>query len=108
VKQAGDKRLVKYQIYIPPATVELADQGDGKFQLEVIAVVSTPKDPRVDQVGDVLGANLPPEAIAAIHQQGIAYENVLKVPPGEYTVRFMVRNVATNVIGSVIAPFKLE
>ena len=108
VKPAGDKKLVKYEIYIPPATVELADQGDNKFQLEVIAVVSTPKDPRVDQVGDVLGANLPPDAIAAIHQQGIAYENVLKVPPGEYTVRFMVRNVATNVIGSVIAPLKVE
>jgi len=108
VKAAGDKRLVKYEIYIPPATVELADQGDNKFQLEVIAVVSTPRDPRVDQVGDVLGANLPPDAIAAIHQQGIAYANVLKIPPGEYTVRFMVRNVATNVIGSVIAPLKVE
>lgn len=105
---AGDKRLVKYEIYIPPTTVEAADQGDNKFQLEVIAVASTPKDPRVDQVGDVLGANLPPEAITAIRQQGIAYDNILKVPPGEYTVHFMVRNVATNVIGSVIAPLKVQ
>jgi VWFA-related protein len=105
---AGDKRLVKYEIYIPPETVDAADDGDNKFQLEVIAVVGTPKNPRVDQVTEVLGANLSPEAIAAIHQQGIAYENVLKLPPGEYNVRFMVRNVAANVIGSVIAPLKVE
>ena len=105
---AGDKRLVKYEIYIPPETVDAADDGDNRFQLEVIAVVGTPKNPRVDQVTEVLGTNLPPEAMAAIHQQGIAYENVLKLTPGEYYVRFMVRNVAANVIGSVIAPLKVE
>jgi VWFA-related protein len=108
VKGAGDKKIVKYEIYIPPATVEAADLGDNKFQLEVITVATTPKSTRVDEVAEVLGLNLPPEAIAAIHQQGIAYDNVLKVPPGEYTVHFMVRNVATNVIGSVIAPLKVE
>jgi VWFA-related protein len=106
--QAGTKRLVKYEIYIPPGTIESADQGDNKFQMEVIAVVSTPKDPRVDQVTEVLGTNLPPEAISTIHQQGIAYDNLLRVPPGDYTVRFMVRNMATNIIGSVIAPLKVE
>jgi VWFA-related protein len=104
----GNKKLVKYQVYIPPETVDSADQGENNFQIEVIAVASTPKDPRVDQVAEVLGGNLPPEAIAAIHQQGIAYKNVLKLPPGEYSVRFMVRIVATNAIGSVIAPLKVE
>jgi len=105
---AGNVKMVKYEIYIPPATIELADQGDNKFQLEVIAIVSTPKNPQVYQATEVLGTPLPPEAIAAIHEQGIAYENVLKVPPGEYTVRLMVRNVATNAIGSVIALLKVE
>jgi VWFA-related protein len=104
----GNKKLVNYEIYIPPQTVDSADQGDNQFQLEVIAVASTPKDPRVDQMTEVLGGNLPPEAIAAIRQQGIAYHNVLRLPPGEYSVCFMVRNVATNVIGSVIAPLKVE
>lgn len=92
----GNNKLVKYEIFIPPKTVDLADQGDNKFQVEVIAVASTPKNPWVDQVAEVLGGNLPPEAIAAIHQQGISYNNALKLPPGEYSVRFMARNVATN------------
>jgi VWFA-related protein len=108
VTPEGKNKLVKFEIYIPPQTVELVDQGDNKIQLEVIAVASTAKDPRVDQVGETLGANLPPGAIAAIHQQGIAYDNVLKLPPGEYSVHFLVRNVATNAIGSVIAPLKVE
>jgi VWFA-related protein len=105
---AGNKKVVKFEVYIPPATVESVTQNDNKFQLEVMAVAGTLKDPRVDQVGEVLGGNLPPEAIAAIHQQGLAYNNVLKLPPGEYSVHFMVRNVATNTVGSVIAPLKVE
>jgi hypothetical protein len=104
----SNNKLVKFEIYIPPKTVELVDQGEDKLQLEVIAVASTAKDPHVDQVAEMLGSNLPPEAIAAIHQQGIAYDNVLKLPPGEYSVHFLVRNVATNAIGSVIAPLKVE
>src|SRR5271165_5255248 len=104
----GNKKVVKFEVYIPPATVESVDRGDHKFQLEVIAVASTAKDPRVDQVGEMLGGNLPPEAVTAIHQQGLAYNNVLKLPPGEYRVHFMVRNVTTNTVGSVIAPLKVE
>ena len=103
-----NNKLVKFEIYIPPKTIELVDQGDNKLQLEVIAIAGNAKDSHVDQVGDTLGGNLAPEAIAAIHQQGIAYDNVLKLPPGEYSVRFMVRDVATNAIGSVIAPLKVE
>jgi VWFA-related protein len=105
---AGTTRIVKYGIYIPPGTVEAADQGDNKLELEVIAAVSTPKNPRVYEVAEVLGANLSPEETAATRQQGIGYENVLKLSPGEYTVRFMVRNVATNEIGSVITLLKVE
>jgi len=109
ITPGGKNKLVKFEVYLPPATFESADQGDNKIQLEVIAVASTPKDQRVDQVAEVLGGgNLPPEAIAAGRQQGIAYNNVLKLPPGEYSVRFMVRNVATNEIGSVMAPLKVE
>jgi len=104
----GAKKLVKYQVYIPPQTVDLADQGDSNFQFEVIAVAGTAKDSHVDQVAQVVGGNLPPAAVAAIHQQGIAYKNALKLSPGEYSVRFMVRIVATNLIGSVIAPLKVE
>jgi hypothetical protein len=74
---------VKYEIFISPKTLDLADQGDNKFHVEVIAVASTPKNPWVNQVTEVLGGNLPPEAIAAIHQQGISYNNALKLPPGE-------------------------
>jgi VWFA-related protein len=104
----GAKKAVKYEIYLPPETISAVDQGDNKVELELIAIASNPKEPKVDTVSETVGKNLPPDAVAAIHKQGLAYSNVLKLSPGEYNVHFIVRNVATNVVGSVIAPLRVE
>jgi VWFA-related protein len=104
----GNKKAVKYEIYIPPHTIDLADPGNGRFQLEIIAVASTPENPKADIVAETIGKNLPSEAIAAIHKKGIAYNNTLKLPPGEYDVHFMVRDATTNTIGTVVAPLRVE
>jgi VWFA-related protein len=108
VSPDGNKKQVKYEIYIPPQAIEKMDAGDGKFQVEIVAVASTPKDPKVDLAGETVGKNLTPETMAAIHKQGISYNNTLKLPPGEYSVHFMVRDMTTNTIGTVIAPLKVE
>ena len=102
------KKAVKYEIYLPPETIGAVDQGDNKIELELIAIATGPKDAKVDTVTETVGKNLPPDAMAAIHKQGLAYTNVLKLAPGDYKIHFIVRNAQTNVVGSVIAPLKVE
>jgi len=104
----GSKKAVKYEMYLPPETINALDQGDNKIELELIAIATGAKDAKVDTVTETVGKSLPPETVAAIHKQGLAYNNVLKLAPGEYKVHFIVRNVTTNVVGSVIAPLKVE
>ena len=104
----GSKKAVKYEMYLPPETINALDQGDNEIELELIAIATGAKDAKVDTVTETVGKSLPPETVAAIHKQGLAYNNVLKLAPGEYKVHFIVRNVTTNVVGSVIAPLKVE
>lgn len=108
VSPDGPKKQVKYEIYIPPETIGAADQDDNKIELELIAVASGAKDAKGDTVDETVGRNLPPDTTAAIYKQGIKYNNVLKLSPGEYKVHFIVRNAQANVVGSVIAPIKVE
>ena len=108
VSPDGPKKQVKYEIYIPPETIGAIDQGDNKIELELIAVASGAKDPKADTVDETVGKNLPPDTIAAIYKQGINYNNVLKLAPGDYKVHFIIRNSQTSLIGSVIAPLKVE
>ncbi len=37
----------------------------------------------------------------------MTYRNGLQLPPGEYTVRFVVRDSLGNRVGSVAAPIKV-
>ncbi len=104
----GNKKVVNYEIYVPPSTIAAMQGMDNKFEMELITVATTTKDSKMDTVSEVVGKNLPAEAIAAINKQGISYKNKLKLAPGEYTVHFMVRNTANNVIGSVVAPLTVQ
>jgi hypothetical protein len=52
--------------------------------------------------------HLSPEKLAQMRQRGVLYKGALELPPGEYTVRFVVRDNLTGRTGSVSGPLKLE
>lgn len=43
---------------------------------------------------------LPQESLTIIQQEGISYRNKIKLPPGEYLVRFVVRDNNTGRTGA--------
>jgi fibronectin type 3 domain-containing protein len=46
--------------------------------------------------------------LSAIKQQGVVYRDGFDLAPGEYTVRFVVRDDLSGRTGSVAAPLKVE
>jgi hypothetical protein len=48
------------------------------------------------------------EKLSLIHQQGIIYNGALDLAPGEYLVRFVVRDDLRGRTGSVSGPLKVE
>ena len=59
-------------------------------------------------VGQKIDVHLSSEKVSAIREKGIAYAGALDLAPGEYTVRFVVRDDLSGRIGSVAAPLKVE
>ena len=49
-------------------------------------------------------AHLQSDGLEQIQHNGMTYRNGLNLPPGEYTVRFVVRDSLGNRTGSVAAP----
>jgi hypothetical protein len=64
------------------------------------------KDQRVvaDNVGQDVKAQLKPDSMANFKSHGMAYKNMLELPPGQYSVRFVVRDNYSGRIGSISAP----
>ena len=107
-KEPGKKR-VKYGMHLPPDVALINAAENNHFVFDFVAVAKTPEGKTVDHpVGQKIEAHLTAEKLAAVHQNGIAYNGALDLAPGEYTVRFVVRDDLSGRIGSVAAPLKVE
>jgi VWFA-related protein len=107
-KEPG-KKHVNYGMHLAPDATLINDAESNHFVLDFVALAKTPEGKTVDHpVGQQIEAHLTPEKLAALRQHGIAYSGALDLTPGEYTVRFVVRDDLSGRIGSVAAPLKVE
>jgi len=107
-KEAGKKRVIYLVDVEPdPALIDVADNNH--MALEFVAGARTPDGKQSGQpVGKKFDMHPTPEHLATIREKGISYRDALDLPPGEYTVRIVVRDNLSGRIGSVAAPLKLE
>jgi hypothetical protein len=107
-KQPG-KRRVNYDMHLAPDRQIVDDADNNHFAMEFMAQVRTPEGKAVDRpVGEKVDVHVAPEEKATIRQKGVAFSGALDLAPGEYTVRFVVRDDISGRIGSVAAPLKVE
>jgi len=103
------KKHVNYEMHLAPdpALINVADNNH--LVLEFIALVKTPEGKQVDHaVGQKVENHLTAEKVSAIRENGVFYKGALDLAAGEYTVRFVVRDDLSGLIGSVAAPLKVE
>lgn len=107
-KEPGRKR-VRYVLNLAadPALIDVADNNH--MELEFVALAKTPEGKQVDHpVGQTVDLHPTPEHLATIREKGIGYRGALDLAPGEYTVRFVVRDDLSGRVGSVAAPLKVQ
>ena len=77
--------------------------------LDVVALTFTPDGKRLGEpVGRKIDIQLSSDKLAAIQKDGLLYRDALDLSPGDYLVRFVVRDDATGRMGSVAAPLNLQ
>ena len=107
-KEPG-KKHVNYEMHLAPDAALINDAENNHVVLDFVALAKTPEGKTVDHpVGQQIEAHLTAEKVSAVHQKGIAYSGALDLAPGEYTVRFVVRDDLSGRIGSVAAPLTVE
>ncbi len=107
-KEPGKKR-VNYVMHLAAESALINEADNNHVVLDFVVLAKTPEGKLVDHpVGQKIDAHLTPEKLSAVHQMGIAYPGALDLAPGEYTVRFVVRDNLSGRIGSVAAPLKVE
>ena len=106
VSPDGSKRKIGFALQVP-ATGLINEADKNRFDVEFVAR-ATKKGIIADTVGQTIKGTLPANALAKIKVDGIFYRNTFDLVPGEYQVRFVVRDNLSGRIGSVIVPLTVN
>jgi len=102
-----DKSTVGFLLHVPPNGFTI-DQGDkNKFDVDLLAV-AIKENTEADNVAQSLRGAMSSEMLAQVQTDGLTYSNSLLLAPGQYTVRFVVRDNLSGKVGSVTAPLTVN
>jgi VWFA-related protein len=107
-KDPGMKH-VTYSMLVAP-TSDVINEGDNNHVvLDFVALAITPDGKTAGPpAGQKVDIHLAPERVALIRQKGVLYNGGMDLPPGDYVVRFVVRDDLSGRTGSVSGPLKVE
>ncbi|MGH9508502.1 MAG: VWA domain-containing protein, partial [Terriglobales bacterium] len=104
--QPGKKRKMRFEIILP-ANAATIEGSDNHLSLDFAASARTAEGKSAKDYSKTIDQRLTPEGLVQIRESGITYGDSIEVAPGEYTVRFVVRDNITGRMGSVSAPLKV-
>jgi VWFA-related protein len=111
VSPNGEKKKVGFALRMPGDSVTFvptpASADTSSVNLEFV-VVATKDGVNVGGVQQTLQGALKSELVQMLKTQGVPYKNALDLAPGQYQVRFVVRDNLSGRIGSVSAPLTVN
>jgi VWFA-related protein len=103
----GDKRKVGFTLQLPPDSVTVEAGDKNRFDLDVL-FVAIKNGVAANSSEQTIRGTPTPETLAKLKADGLAYRSSLELQPGDYTVRFVVRDNLNGRIGSVSAPLTVN
>lgn len=104
VENEDGKRKAAFEIVLSANSVHINE--DGRIELEFVGVARDAQGKAAKEFMQTFKAKLKPSDIEQIKSSGITYRNVLEVPAGDYSVRFVVRDNFAGRVGSLVAPLR--
>jgi hypothetical protein len=102
----GGKKKVGFVLRVP--ATDLLDQANqNRIDAEFVAQ-ATSKGVPARTISQTLKGEIIPATLAKLKTDGVMYQNSLELSPGDYQVRFVVRDNLTGKIGSVIVPLTVQ
>lgn len=100
----GDKVKLSFRFNVPAVGVTVDRESKNLMSLAFGAFAKTSKGGIAGDFVKELEGNLSAEMAEQIASRGVVYEGAIAVPPGQYTVRFVVRDNLTARVGTVSVP----
>ena len=105
---AGDKKKAVFFAHMPAGSLSFDPAGRDQLNFDFDALAYDKNGKEAGQAMLSFTKPVPAEQLASVRAKGIGFQNALELSPGQYTVRFVVRDNVTGRVGSVTAPLKVD
>src|SRR5208283_4948201 len=102
----GDKKKVGFLLHLPATGVTILSDSNG-YNVDFMAQ-AVKNDAPPTNVGSTAKGTFTAEALTKVKSDGIFYNSSFHLPPGDYQVKFVVRDNLSGRIGSVSAPLTVN
>jgi hypothetical protein len=104
----GGKKKAEFQLILPPSFANIDEADQNRLNVDFIAVAKKPTGEVAGQASQRMNVHITQQDLDQFRKVGMLYRYLIEVPPGEYTVRFVVRDNVSGRIGSATAPLKID
>lgn len=103
---SGKDRRREFAMIVPASNVVQAADSN-RVNVDFIWE-ATKNGSSVVKDGHNLKGDVNTEGLARLKREGVYYKNSLKLPPGEYQVKFVVRDNLSGRVGSITTPLSIQ
>ena len=102
-RMAADKYYVPLSLAVPGSAIPIpAEKDKDKLALDVLGVVSDEQGRPVGRIRQTL--NLPAGSTGTLTSRQVLYQSAVTLPPGRFSVKVVVRENTSGLMGSFEAP----
>lgn len=106
--QKRGKKTIAFQISLPSHTATIDEADSNHVSLNFIALARTQNANNAADFVKKIDGRLKPEIAKRMLEGGLKFDSTMQVPPGNYNVRFVVRDNLSGRVGSVTAPLTVN
>jgi VWFA-related protein len=105
---AGNKRKASFLAHMPAGSLSFDPAGRDQLNFDFAALAYDKNGKEAGQAALTFTRPVPADQLASVRANGLDFRNALQLAPGQYTVRFVVRDNVTGKVGSVTAPLTVN
>jgi VWFA-related protein len=101
------KKSVGFNYVISPGVVTVHESDNNHVSLDFAALAETADGTPAGGYSQALEGHIHPEGITTLRTKGLSFPGSIDLPPGDYTVRFVVRDNISSQVGSTTTTLKV-
>jgi VWFA-related protein len=108
MSDVNGKKSVGFTFLIPPGAIIVDESDNNHVSLDFAALAQKPDGTLMEGgFSQALDGHIKPEGVTALNSRGLSFPGSIELPPGEYSVRFVIRDNLAAQVGSTTASLKV-